>query len=371
MKLSRQVLLSVVVLWLYAPYSRAAEPIVPELPVDAVAASQAAQRAAARGVVAPGAQMRKFLAVEDATLQAVERWQQTGRARPIVGDDGTVLFPFGQYQPRIVCAPDRVCDIALEPGEKVVGAPSVGKNALWTILPAESGVGDKKRVHIAAIPHDVNQETNLIVRTDRRTYHMMLASRADGEYMSQVGFYYPVDMMNAWTVKLEADKEREKAAAAAGAGFGAGMVASAGAGAGTGAGKGRGDDAPKRKKDDVDELNVDLVKVDRAYTVKGGEELTRPVSVFNDGAKTYIQLPFLVRVMEMPVFVVVGKDGKTMLTNFRTVDSAGGSWLIVDRLFDKGALLTGADGEDGRVDIVWKNGPGNKSRGWNPFAFGG
>lgn len=313
-------------------------PAKPATAKPAVAPVTPALAAAPVKAKAPaGPPMRKFLGVDEAVVQAVHRWQQTGRAKPIVSDDGTVMFPFGQYQPYIVCAPDRVCDMALKPGEKVIGVPSAGNTQMWEIFQGESMVGDKKQIHVVVKPRDVNLNHNLIVRTDQRTYHIDLVSRADGEYMGQVAFYYPVDMAEAWGTKKE-----EKEAA------------------------GR-----KEAGNNIAELNVDMTKVDLNYIITGGDEKIRPVTVFNDGSKTFLQMPYLVNVMEAPVFVVVNKDGRKVLTNFKPIKTDTGTWLIVDRLFEQGALLLGKDGEDGIVNIKWQKGSSSAVRGWSLFGSNG
>ena len=81
----------------------------------------------------------------------------------------------------------------------------------------------------------------------------------------------------------------------------------------------------------VEQMNFD-------YTVRGGDEHIRPVRVFDDGAKTYIQMPPELQHREAPVLLVVGKDGKGEMTNYRVKDQT----YIVDRLFDRANLVLGS-----------------------------
>lgn len=256
--------------------------------------------------------VRKFLTIDEATVAAVKRWQQTGTAKPIVSDDGVVLYPFGQYQPKVVCSTLRVCDIALQAGEKVVSDPSVGDGVRWEITKAVSGVDDGKVVHVVVKPRDLGLETNLVVRTDKRVYHIDLVSRNDGEYMSQIGFYYPSEVTGGWV-------EKEVAVVAK---------------------------AKKDEKDEVSELSVDLAKVDDGYEIKGGSSDTRPVRVFNDGVRTFMQMPGAGK-WEAAALVLIGVDGEKMLTNYRIK----GQWYIIDKVVTKAALLLGENGQESRVDI--------------------
>ncbi|MFA6015933.1 MAG: P-type conjugative transfer protein TrbG [Candidatus Paceibacterota bacterium] len=266
--------------------------------------------------------VRKFLTVDEATLSAVKRWQQTGNAKPIVSDDGVVLYPFGQYQPKVVCSPLHVCDIALQPGEKVVSDPSAGDSVRWDISKAVSGVGDKKEIHVVVKPKDLDLETNLVVRTDKRVYHINLVSRNEGEYMSQIGFYYPSEVVGGWV-------ESEEQVVAA---------------------------TKKKEGEDVAELSVDLSKVDADYEIKGGTAETRPVRAFNDGVRTFIQMPKNSSGWEAGALVLIGKGDEKMLTNYRVK----GQWYIVDKVVTHVALLLGENGKDSRVDIQKK-----KTGWWN------
>ena len=59
------------------------------------------------------------------------------------------------------------------------------------------------------------------------------------------------------------------------------------------------------------------------YTIHGGDEHIRPVRVFDDGAKTYIQMPADLEHREAPVLLVLGKDE---MTNYRVKDQTI-SWI--------------------------------------------
>lgn len=261
--------------------------------------------------------IKKFLSADEAVVAAVQRWQQTGRAKPIVSDDGVVFYPFGQYQAKVICSPIRVCDIALQAGEKITDTPSTGDSVRWDIFKSISGANDKKISHVVVKPKDVDLETNLIVRTDRRVYHIELISRNDGEYINQVAFYYPNDIQNNWRDEELKDTEEKTQVVA---------------------------------QKDVSECAADIDHFDTAYDIRGGTTTTKPRLVYNNGVKTCILMPDESKSWEAAAFVVISKDDKKQLTNYRVLKN----WYVIDKVFEHGALLIGENGSDSRVDIVWK-----------------
>jgi type IV secretory pathway VirB9-like protein len=74
-----------------------------------------------------------------------------------------------------------------------------------------------------------------------------------------------------------------------------------------------------------------------------------PVAVYDDGVHGYIKLPAAAAHDELPVVFLVGEDKKLAVLNYSVV---GGNTFVTDRVFDRIALVVGASGKDGRVDIV-------------------
>ena len=109
------------------------------------------------------------------------------------------VYPFSDgalYQ--LYAAPGEVTDIALQPGEQLVGPGPVaaGDTVRWIIGDTESGSGPTKREHILIKPTRANLTTNLVINTDRRTYHLELRS-AEKTYMASVSWAYPADQLIA------------------------------------------------------------------------------------------------------------------------------------------------------------------------------
>lgn len=100
--------------------------------------------------------------------------------------------PGALYQ--IYAAPGQITDIALEPGEQLIGSGPVaaGDTVRWVVGDTESGSGDTRRVHIMVKPTRPSIETNLVVNTDRRTYLIELRAK-EKPYMPSVAWFYPAD----------------------------------------------------------------------------------------------------------------------------------------------------------------------------------
>src|SRR5262249_17194280 len=102
------------------------------------------------------------------------------------------VFPFAEgalYQ--VYAAPGQVTDIAVEEGEQLVGSGPVaaGDTVRWIISDTESGTANAKKVHILVKPTRPDVITNLVINTDRRTYHLELRS-TEKTYMASVSWTY-------------------------------------------------------------------------------------------------------------------------------------------------------------------------------------
>ena len=103
----------------------------------------------------------------------------------------------------------------------------------------------------------------------------------------------------------------------------------------------------ERHAAEVPPAMITVEKMNFNYTIRGGDEHIRPVRVFDDGAKTYIQMPPELQHREAPVLLVVGNDGKGEMTNYRVKDQT----YIVDRLFDRANLVLGSGKKAQKVEI--------------------
>ena len=250
---------------------------------------------------------------EQEAVRVSEHWRAEGTP-PAAGPDGRVLYSYGAGLPTVVCAPLRVCIIELQAGEKVVGEPHIGDSVRWNISPATYGTGDQATSIIVLKPQSPGLDTNLLVTTDRRAYYLRLISKSD-DYVARVAFAYAEDdSAHKWQQQMAAQRAQEKLEHRSAVSPAAIVVA--------------------------DKLNFD-------YRIKGGDDNIRPRRVFDDGAKTYIQMPAEIQHREAPVLLVVGKDGKGEMTNYRVKDQI----YIVDRLFDHANLVLGSGKKVQKVEI--------------------
>ncbi len=195
---------------------------------------------------------------------------------------------------RLYAAPERVSDIALQPGEKLV-AVSAGDTVRWVIGDTTSGAGDSARVHVLVKPFAPGQATNMVITTDRRAYHLALES-TDRTAMAAISWTYPQDRLVAL--------QRQNASAEA-----AKPIAE----------------------------NVALTNLRFRYEITGDTPPWRPVRAWDDGTKVYIEFPGRLDQGEAPPLFVVGPLGDTQLVNYRV----SGNHYIVDRLFAAAELRLG------------------------------
>lgn len=92
------------------------------------------------------------------------------------------VFPWSEgalYQ--VYAAPGQITNIALEPGERLTGPGPIaaGDTARWIIGDTTSGAGSTARVHILVKPTRPDITSNLVVNTDRRTYHIELRANEE------------------------------------------------------------------------------------------------------------------------------------------------------------------------------------------------
>jgi type IV secretion system protein VirB9 len=245
-------------------------------------------------------------------LNVAQEWM-TEKQVPAPGKNGRVLYTFGAGLPVVVCAPLRVCVIELEPGENVVGEPHIGDAVRWVISPATSGQGELLTPMIVIKPKQAGLDTNLLVASDRRAYYFRLLSKPD-EYLARVAFSYPEDEAMKWKAHLAQGEQRRKAE------LEASRISSV---------------------ESMEDLYFD-------YRINGGDPFVRPVRVVDDGRKTFIQMPPGTAVREAPVLVVLGPEGKPEMVNYRV----RGDTYIVDRLFERGALLLGTGKKQRRAEII-------------------
>jgi P-type conjugative transfer protein TrbG len=199
---------------------------------------------------------------------------------------------------RLYASPEKVSTIALQSGEELVDV-STGDTVRWVVGDSASGEGSTRRVHILIKPTLPDIQTNLVVLTDRRTYHLELVSTKE-TYMASISWTYPTDALVALhkqNVAAEANEQR------------------------------------------IADRGVRLDNLNFRYRIEGDDPPWRPVRAFDDGRKVYIQMPSGLSQGEAPPLFVAGADGRPNLVNYRV----RGTYYIVDRMFGAAELRLGED----------------------------
>jgi type IV secretion system protein VirB9 len=216
------------------------------------------------------------------------------------------IYPWSDgalYQ--VYAAPGQITDIALEPGESLTGAGPIaaGDTARWIIGDTESGSGVTRRVHILVKPSRPDITTNLVVTTDRRVY--MLELRADQKpYMPAVAWAYP--------------------------------------------------QPPAGQRASIPATPVIPAAAARNYRygLTGDNPPWKPVAVYDNGRRVYVEFPRGIVQGEMPPIFVIGPNGEAQIANSRIYQNI----LIVDRLFGAAELRLGGGKSQQTVRIVRTDG---------------
>ena len=204
----------------------------------------------------------------------------------------------------VLTAPGQVTDIALQPGETLV-AVAAGDTVRWVIGDttsggAGSGSDETRRTHVLVKPFTAGLTTNIIITTDRRTYHLALTSTARTA-MPALSWTYPQDAL----IALKAAAEAARAAQPVASGLA------------------------------VDQLHF-------GYAITGDKPAWRPLRAFDDGRQTFIEFPASLGESEAPPLFLVDAKGNAELVNYRVQ----GRYYVVDRIFDAAELRLGLKHQD-------------------------
>jgi type IV secretion system protein VirB9 len=250
----------------------------------------------------------------------VKHANETARVEPSPQNymNATQVWPYSPdalYQ--VYAAPEKITDIALETGEEIISV-SAGDTVRWVVGDTTSGAGASQRVHILVKPTRTDLKTNLVINTDRRTYHLELTATPE-TWMASVSWQYPLDQLAV----LRASNSHAEAV------------------------------APVTDGIAIDRLNF-------RYEITGASPSWRPLRAFDDGSKVYVQFPAGIGQGEMPPLFIVGNGDKTELVNYRVRSP----YYIVDRLFGVAELrLGGKDAQIVRIsrtDLVSANDSSNR-----------
>ncbi len=253
----------------------------------------------------------------DTLPPAVRQAYLNKSAKPVHSGFAT-FYPYRQYEePTIRCAPGHITEIVLASDEKVTAA-TVGDSVRWMVVPERNkirvkacpqgcamGVGAAgAQPAVAAAP--TVYATNLIIDSDRRTYHIKLQAGPQSRAMESFAFLYPEDIAAAETARAEALRKASAQAAA---------------------------DPPAH-------LNFN-------YRITGPSVPWKPVQAFDDGSHEYLLFANTAALeSDMPA-LYVGQGQTQELVNYQVRQN----YYIVDRLYADAALTRGAGSDRQTVRI--------------------
>ena len=261
-------------------------------------------------VVAPSAPLN---AKETRAVALSQRWRDR-QQMPTPGDDGVVRYLYGATLPSVVCAPLQVCALELQPGEVVQPPVTLGDSVRWKVLPAVSGDGASRTTHLMIKPTDAGLVTSMAIATNRRLYTVRLVS-TQRQWMPRVAFSYPDDTQGQWAAYQQ----------------NAGLSSAAALPAGESA------------------ANLDF-----GFRVSGDNPGWKPVRVYTDGLKTYIEFAPSAMRAEAPALVALADDGgwfsrpSAQFVNYRQM----GNRFVVDAVLSRAALVSGVGSGETRVTIT-------------------
>jgi len=278
------------------------------------AAAPAAQPPPIR-LVSPSATLN---AKERHAVSLARRWVMRAEM-PQRGPGGVIRYLYGATLPTVVCAPLQVCDLALQPGE-IVNNVNLGDKVRWNVAPAVSGSPQGQITHLIIKPADAGLVSSMTIETDRRTYAVKLVSMQH-EWMPLIAFNYPDDTQRRWSAYRQNVAFRAPASDPSAGG--------------------------------------NAADLDFGFRISGDNPRWRPLRVYTDGAKTYIQFPHSLGFGSAPALVGLARDGSWFsapteeVVNYRIV----GNRYVVDQVLDRAELVSGVGRGQTRVLITRDGSP--------------
>jgi type IV secretion system protein VirB9 len=233
--------------------------------------------------------------------EAISKANKTATTEPTSSHffNAGLIFEWEQgrlYQ--IYTKPERITDIAFEVGEQIVSIGG-GESQRWTISDTQSGKEPYMRKHIFVKPHQIDISTNLVITTDRRTYHIELHSLDNVPYQASVSWKYPGSALIIANDTGKSTNEVVPETPLSGLG--------------------------KRQLN----FNYHFVATERPAWM--------PRRVFDDGHKTYIEFPEGMQDTEAPILYGLSNAKQQEVINYRRHKN----FYIIDHMTDVAELTIG------------------------------
>jgi len=199
---------------------------------------------------------------------------------------------------QIYTKPERLTDIVLEIGENLLSVAG-GDSQRWSINESQSGKDENARRHILVKPHQIGISNNLVITTDKRTYHIEMHSLESVPYQASVSWKYPVSSIIIGSGSRESFKETKPLTPMSGVGS--------------------------------KQLNFNY------HFIASNRPSWMPRRVFDDGHKTYIEFPESMQDTEAPVLYGLSRSKDQEVLNYRRYQN----FYIIDHLIDMAELTVG------------------------------
>ena len=291
----------------------------PQLPPPVVAQTP---KPKPRHIVTPA----EILAAQPPEVQQIIGRHENGRPWPTLRHGTTVWYAYdADSSPAVNCAALHDTDIALAPGETISDV-ALGDAQRWMAMPASAGDPHNPSPHLVVKPEVDGIETDAIVYTTARVYHLEL--RAGGHAMREVEFYYPNQVQMQMAAAAQALKQPVDANS----------------------------DSAEPSQSALPE--IDPSHLNFSYKINGAHVAWSPSRVFDDGERVYLQMPSSMHSAPAPALMLDGNGGQQMV-NYRVVPTGidGGSYYVVDRLFDRAELVSGVGRNSDRVLVTYSGNP--------------
>ena len=251
---------------------------------------------------------------DKAVEAAFKQYAKTGKA-PNIKTDGFERFAYSNMdQPIINCEPFQETIITLQAGEKFTSITSGDPQSLSYMVAVSGSSTGTETQQVLIKPLSPQMSTNLVIATDKRIYNIAVVVGASKNKITRnVAFWYPDDMTAAINNKIE-------------------------------------------KQNDVD-LNaekmpqLDLSRANFDYKIKGDDPSWKPMRVFDDGKRTWLEMAPGVDNKSLPSVLIQSDSGADMKYN----QSYYSPYMIIDGIFSQAKLIQGVGSDQVEVDIYNKN----------------
>lgn len=194
----------------------------------------------------------------------------------------------------IITSPKGITDFRLQPGEQIAGTPISNENSVWQFSMGTSLENGETVQHLFIRPLRTGLDTSLIILTNMRTYYFRMAS-FESQYMTALRFRYPNQSTNGTFLKEDFESFIEE-----------------------------------QQNNIIHTLDVTTANYNYKIKVTDGKPSWKPVTVFSNSNKTYIQFPVSVQNTDDLPSVYLYKQGKENLVNYRIF----GNIYMIDTVLD-------------------------------------